>query len=77
MVAWLRGGQQVLRDSVSALESDEELLRPRKANWGQEYETRWLIGVMIEHDLYHAGEINHLRSQLSGDDRWRHVQLGF
>ena len=21
-------------------------------------ETRWLISVMIEHDLYHAGEIN-------------------
>ena len=32
---------------------------------------------MITHDAYHAGEINHLRSLLSGDDRWRYVQLGF
>ncbi len=32
---------------------------------------------MITHDAYHAGEINHLRSQLGGDDRWRYVQLGF
>jgi hypothetical protein len=33
-------------------------------------ETRWIISVMIQHDLYHAGEINHVRSLLSGDDRW-------
>jgi hypothetical protein len=25
---------------------------------------------MMQHDLYHAGEINHIRSLLSGDDRW-------
>jgi hypothetical protein len=28
--------------------------------------------VMIEHDIYHAGEINHLRSLHHGDDRWAH-----
>jgi hypothetical protein len=27
---------------------------------------------MIEHDLYHAGEINHLRSLRQGTDRWAH-----
>jgi hypothetical protein len=32
---------------------------------------------MITHDAYHAGEINHLRSLLGGDDRWRFQQLGF
>ena len=26
---------------------------------------------MVTHDAYHAGEINHLRSLLDGDDRWR------
>jgi hypothetical protein len=70
VVAWLREGQRVLRGSVAGLESDEELLRMRRSNWGQEYETRWLISVMIEHDLYHAGEINHIRSMHHGDDRW-------
>jgi hypothetical protein len=32
---------------------------------------------MITHDSYHAGEINHIRSLLDGDDRWRFQQLGF
>jgi hypothetical protein len=32
---------------------------------------------MITHDAYHAGEINHLSSQLGTDDRWRHLQQGF
>ena len=26
--------------------------------------------TLIEHDLYHAGEINHLRSLRHADDRW-------
>ena len=30
---------------------------------------------MIGHDFYHAGEINHLRSMLGTDDRWRWQQL--
>jgi hypothetical protein len=70
VLEWLRAGQRVLRSSVAALESDEELLKPRRANWGEEYETRWLISVMIEHDLYHAGEINHIRALRQGNDRW-------
>jgi len=37
---------------------------------GEEYETRWIIAVMIEHDLYHAGEINHIRSLFEGEDSW-------
>ena len=70
VIAWLREGQRVLRGSVAALESDDELLKLRRSNWGQEYETRWLISVMVEHDLYHAGEINHIRALHHGDDRW-------
>ena len=33
-------------------------------------ETRWLISAMIEHDLYHSGEINHVRALLQGNDAW-------
>ena len=31
-------------------------------------ETRWIISVMITHDLYHAGEINHIRCLSQRDD---------
>ncbi len=70
VLAWLRGGQLALRDSVAALNDDEELTRHRRANWGEKYETRWLITVMIQHDLYHGGEINHLRALSQDNDRW-------
>ena len=60
-----------------ALADDAELDAPRLTNWGELRPTRWIIAAMITHDAYHAGEINHLRSLLGDDDRWRHVQLGF
>lgn len=69
VLAWVREGHRRLRDSVARLD-DAELLKPRKTNWGERKETRWIISVMIEHDLYHAGEINHLRALRQGNDRW-------
>ena len=68
-LAWLREGHQRLRSHVAALE-DGELLEPRRRPEGGKKETRWLISVLIQHDLYHAGEINHLRALRHGDDRW-------
>ena len=66
--AWLRACHQRLRDSVASLDDDAELLRPRRHFRGRLHETRWLINVMIQHDLYHAGEINHIRCLHQGDD---------
>ena len=74
-IQWLRDGQRLLLDHVAALADDEELLKPRKANWGGEYETRFLINTMIQHDLYHGGEINHIRSLRQKTDKWA-WQLG-
>ena len=68
-IDWLREGQECLRRSVAALD-DDELVRPRMTNWGEPKETRWIIAVMIQHDLYHAGEINHIRSLRTRADRW-------
>jgi hypothetical protein len=67
-IAWLREAHEYFRSCVDALADDSELLRPRKANWGKEYETRWLIKTMIEHDIYHAGEINHIRALAQKND---------
>ena len=62
---------------MAALPDDTQLDVARLTNWGEHRPTRWIVASMITHDAYHAGEINHLRSLLSGDDRWRYVQLGF
>lgn len=69
MVDWLREGHAYLRGFVDH-QTDDELMVLRKANWGAMHETRWLISTMIEHDLYHAGEINHIRAVLQSTDAW-------
>ena len=72
IIGWLRRGYDLLRSYVAALEDGSELLIERRANWGGMKETRWLVRITIEHDLYHGGEINHIRSVLQGADRWAH-----
>ena len=72
-LVWLREAQARLRSHVAEL-GDHDLDVPRMTNWGEERPTRWIIATLISHDAYHAGEINHLRSLLSGDDRWNFVR---
>jgi hypothetical protein len=55
---------------VAALEDDSELDRPRYTHWGQLIPTRRIVSIMIEHDVYHGGEINHIRAVLTGKDKW-------
>jgi len=68
IIAWLRDAHQQLRSHFAALEDDSELLRPRLGPSGMQHETRWLVKTMIENDLYHAGEINHLRALRQAND---------
>jgi uncharacterized damage-inducible protein DinB len=73
-IEWLRGAQRAFREHVARL-NDAELDRPRMTNWGEMRPTRWIVAAIIGHDFYHAGEINHLRSLLGTDDRWRWQQF--
>ncbi len=68
IVAWLTECHREWRAGVASLADDAELTKLRGAPWGDERETRWLINTMIQHDLYHAGEINHIRAMRQGDD---------
>jgi len=43
-------------------------------NWGEMKIIRYVITTMIHHDVYHAGEINLLRSRHSRDDRWGYTR---
>ena len=70
LLAGLKEGHHRWLDSVRALNDDSELERERLTNWGDRLPTRDIIRIMIAHDFYHAGEINHLRALLQSTDRW-------
>ena len=70
LLSWLSEGHRRWLEAIRALPSDAELDRGRLTNWGERLPTRSIIQIMISHDLYHAGEINHLRALLQGNDRW-------
>lgn len=73
-IDWLREAHRSFRRHVEAL-TDDDLETPRKTNWGELRPTRWIVAAIIGHDFYHAGEVNHLRSMLGTDDRWRWQQF--
>lgn len=70
LLEWLTEGHRRWLASVRALPDDAELDRDRLTNWGERLPTRVIIRIMIGHDFYHAGEINHIRALLQGMDRW-------
>jgi hypothetical protein len=70
LMRFLHEAHARLRGQVDALGDDAELVRPRRTNWGEVKETRWIIKATVEHDLYHAGEINRLRALRQLNDRW-------
>jgi uncharacterized damage-inducible protein DinB len=73
-IDWLREAHRHFKEHVAGL-TDGDLDQARMTNWGELRPTRWIIAALIGHDFYHAGEINHLRSLLGTDDRWRWQQL--
>jgi uncharacterized damage-inducible protein DinB len=72
LLEWLNRGQVKWLASVRSLPDDSELKRMRMTNWGEYLPTRDIIQIMIAHDYYHAGEINHLRALLQGNDFWEY-----
>jgi len=72
LMAWLAEGHARWVRSIQALADDAELERDRLTSWGERLPTRVIIATLNAHDLYHAGEINHLRALLSGTDRWEY-----
>ena len=70
LVAWLRRAHAEVLAGVRGLRDDSELLAPRYTHWGDQRETRLLVDAIIMHDIYHAGEINHLRGLLQNADHF-------
>lgn len=72
LLEWIKEGQNKWLSSARLLNDDRELAVERLTNWGERIPTRSIIRIMIGHDYYHAGEINHLRARLQGNDRWEY-----
>lgn len=70
LLAWLKEAHRSWIASVCALPTDAELDRDRPVAWGGTLPTRNIIRIVIAHDVYHAGEINHIRALLQGNDHW-------
>jgi uncharacterized damage-inducible protein DinB len=72
LIQWLSEGHNLWYASVRNLMDDGELEPMRLTHWGEHLPTQNIIRMMIAHDYYHAGEINHLRSLLQGTDHWEY-----
>lgn len=70
LLEWLKEAHRCWIASVRALPTDEALDRDRPVAWGRTLPTRNIIRIVIAHDVYHAGEINHIRALLQGNDHW-------
>lgn len=70
LLAWLKEGHRAWIAGLSALSSDSELDRERPVFWGELLPTRNIVQIVIAHDTYHAGEINHIRALLQKNDHW-------
>jgi len=70
MLAWLDEGHTILAAGLAALEDDAELAAERQAPWRLPLRREQLLGIVINHDLYHSGEINRQRALIRGTTGW-------
>jgi uncharacterized damage-inducible protein DinB len=73
---WLRATHAEFRNAVAALQDDQLDQQGMSFDDGPPWTTRRVVEVMIQHSFYHAGEINHLRAMLQGNDDWNHQDIG-
>jgi hypothetical protein len=69
VVAYAREGQGKLLAALGAL-TEAGFDAHVRVHWGETMPARHVFATLMEHDLYHAGELNVLRSVLRGVDRW-------
>jgi uncharacterized damage-inducible protein DinB len=62
VLAWLDEGHRALAEGLASLQDDTVLLGERPAPWRLPVRIEALLGIVINHDLYHSGEINRQRA---------------
>ena len=70
VLKWLDEGQRRLVDGLAALEDDAELALERQTPWDAPHPERMrrdqFLAIVMDHDLYHSGEINRQRALIRG-----------
>lgn len=66
-IEWLRASFSTFRDSV-AKQTDDQMDEFTTGGWCDVVPRRDIVERMIQHALYHSGEINHIRAVLQGND---------
>ncbi len=72
-IAWLTYTHGVFRASAATL-SDAQLTEV--CAWGQPWTYGRIVEVVLQHTLYHTGEINYARAILQDNNDWFHMDLG-
>ena len=68
-ITWLRAAHRKFSESL-AKSTDEQLAEPGPGDWSEGHPRRDIVERMIQHGLYHSGEINHLRGTIQRNDAW-------
>jgi hypothetical protein len=68
LIPWLTESHETLHNALAA--STDQQLDDLRETWdkGDKRPRRWFATTMIEHILYHAGEINHIRALAQKND---------
>jgi hypothetical protein len=70
VLEWMDAGHQLLADGLKRLTDDDELSAQRQAPWRTPMSRMQLVALVINHDVYHSGEINRQRSLIRGAEGW-------
>lgn len=62
VLAWIEEGHRHLVEGLAGLQDDAALLEERPSHWNQPVRVELLLGIIINHDIYHSGEINRQRA---------------
>ncbi|MCA9833651.1 MAG: DinB family protein [Thermomicrobiales bacterium] len=73
MISWLRETHARFRNSIARL-TDSQLTE--LCPWGDPWTYQRIIEVVIQHPVYHIGEINYARAILQSNNDWAHMDLG-
>ncbi len=67
LIAALGKANERLRNTLAGL-SDDDLDEEVFTNWGEKKPAWWIFNVMIQHDLWHGGQISTLRTLCKLED---------